>query len=228
MQTTLFLLFSLMFSHSLFASEAIGSYSKGSLKEGDSILERPISIHKLFLARKKFFATDEMHSVLADASEYLRREFPDAEIFQIGDLSAIKGGSAPGHSSHQNGLDVDVVYLTLNKRLQSPEATYWEEDFIVNNKVSSNFHTERNFKIFHELVHRHPVQRIFVDELIKKHLCAYTKTQGIYKQAEVIETLRRLRPLDLHRTHFHVRLRCPESDRECTPQAEVPAGDGCV
>lgn len=209
------------------ASESIGSYSKGSLKNADSILDKSVSIHKLFLARKKFYTSDSMHEVIRDGAEYLRQEFPDVEVLQIGDLSALRGGSAPGHSSHQNGLDMDVVYLTHNKRLQSPEAAYWEEDFIVDGKISPNFHHQRNFAFFYFLVHHHPVQRIFVDAVIKKEMCLYSKQAGIWNDLKVQETLRRLRVLDLHRTHFHVRIRCPETNSSCVSQEEVPKGHGC-
>lgn len=227
MRFKLLLISSLMFfSTGPSASESIGSYSKGTLRNADSVFSRSVNIHKLFLARKKFFTSDQMHEVLRSSADFLRQEFPDAEVLQVGDLSAINGGAAPGHSSHQNGLDMDVVYLTHNKRLQSPQAAYWEEDFIINNKVSENFHTERNFALFKDLVNSHPVQRIFVDALIKKHLCEYVVKKGLNDSASQ-ETLRRLRPLDLHRTHFHVRVRCPETDGKCTPQEEVPGGNGC-
>jgi murein endopeptidase len=51
---------------------------------------------------------------------------PDAPRVGIGDLSRPGGGDfgprfgAPGHASHQNGLDVDVYYPRLDRRERAP------------------------------------------------------------------------------------------------------------
>lgn len=209
------------------ASEAIGYYSKGSLKNGESVLDRGTRIHKLFLARKKFFTSDQMNDVLSDAADFVRQEYPDAEVLQLGDLSAINGGSAPGHGSHQNGLDADLVYMTRNNKLQSPTASFWQEEFVKSGKITSNFHAERNLSLFRYLVMNHPVQRIFVDKIVKRTLCQYMVTNKLTKDAAIQETLRRLRPEPLHGNHFHMRLRCPTTDYGCIKQAEVPKGNGC-
>jgi penicillin-insensitive murein DD-endopeptidase len=220
--------FSMFISHDIYSSEAIGYYSNGSLKDAESIITRKTPIHKLFLQRKKFFTTDEMHEVINDAADFVRLQYPSAELLQIGDLSQEKGGVATGHGSHQNGLDVDIVYLTRNGFLQSPTAAFWEEEF-VNSRgaVTENFHTERNLMLFKHLVTTSPVGRIFVDTAIKKHLCQYAQKNGLLNDVQIKETLRRLRPEALHTNHFHMRITCPKDDKECTSQSEVPAGTGC-
>jgi penicillin-insensitive murein endopeptidase len=209
------------------ASEVIGYYSKGSLKDGESILDKGIKIHKLFLARKKFYTSDQMNDVISDMADFVRQEYPDAETLQLGDLSAVKGGSAQGHGSHQNGLDADLVYLTKNNKLQSPAANFWQEEFVKSGKITSNFHAERNLELFKYLVMNHPVQRIFVDKIIKRTLCQYVTANKLTKDVTIQETLRRLRPEPLHGNHFHMRLRCPTTDYKCVKQAEVPKGNGC-
>ncbi len=209
------------------ATEAIGFYSNGSLKNAESVIDRKLNIHKLFIARQKFFTTNEMLDTISNSIDFLKNEYPNSEPLQIGDLSPKMGGNAPGHASHQNGLDIDVVYLTKNQKLQSPNATYWEEEFVIKNQVSSNFHTERNLQLFKHLVNQSFVERIFVDRAIKKHLCEFAKNNGLYNDPQIQETLRRLRPQDLHSTHFHLRLFCPKSDLQCTPQSLVPSGTGC-
>ena len=190
-----FFIFSLMilFSHNLFSSEAVGLYSSGKLKSAENILDKNILFHKLFLARQKFFTTRQMVDVIEDTSAFVRQTFPDSELIQLGDLSNKDGGKCPGHSSHQNGLDADIVYLTHNKKLQSPNATYWEEEFVKNGVVTSNFHIEKNFELFKYLVHNHPVTRIFVDQAIKKKFCQFAKSKKWLNDKETIETLRRLR-----------------------------------
>lgn len=209
------------------ASEAIGFYSKGSLAGAQSVFERGVPVHKLFLSRQRIYTSDEMHNLLLVATDFLGANFPDAEILQVGDLSARAGGVAKGHASHQNGLDADLVYLRRNGHVQTPGADYWDEDFVSGNKPTANFNSERNLALFRHLVANTPVERIFVDSTIKINLCQYALKNGMMKDPQIVETLRRLRVQNLHRTHFHIRISCPADDHECTPQSEVPSGPGC-
>ena len=63
-----------------------------------------------------------LRRVLAD---YARRH-PDAPPVLVGDLSRPRGGDfgprfgGIGHASHQNGLDADVYYPRLDRRLRRP------------------------------------------------------------------------------------------------------------
>ncbi len=224
----IFLVFLATISASLVnGSESIGYYSSGSLKNAESILDRGTKIHKLFLARKRFYGSLSIQDTISDAVDFINQKYPNAELLQVGDISNKAGGACKEHSSHQNGLDADIVYLTKNGQLQSQNAAYWEEDFVKNGIVSGNFHLERNLELFKYLVMNHPISRIFVDEAIKKELCTYAKKNNLFNDNETLETLRRLRIEKLHSTHFHMRLKCPASDLNCTTQAEVPAGPGC-
>lgn len=217
-------LLSLSIAH---GSESVGFYSSGSLLGAQSVFERGTPIQKLFIARGRLYTSDEMHKALTDASDFIKANYPNAEVLQVGDLSNKKGGEATGHASHQNGLDSDVVYLRKNGYVQSPDAKVWDEDFVTGNSPSQNFDIERNFSLFKYLVKTNPVSRIFVDVAIKKKLCSYANERGELKDPLTLETLRRLRPQDLHRTHFHLRISCPENDHECTPQSEPAKGSGC-
>jgi penicillin-insensitive murein endopeptidase len=209
------------------ASEAIGFYSKGKLLSAKSIFERGTPIHKLFISRGRLYTSDEMHDLLTASSEFIAGNFPDSNPLQVGDLSARAGGQAEGHASHQNGLDGDIVYLRRNHYVHSPKEERWDEFFVSGSKITANFNTERNFALFKYLVLTTPVERIFVDLTIKKDLCNYAKKKGMMSDPQTVETLRRLRPQDLHRTHFHVRISCPVNDRECIPQSAPPEGTGC-
>jgi penicillin-insensitive murein endopeptidase len=226
MKNILSLIAILLFSQ-VHASESVGYYSKGSLINAQSVLDQVPTIQKLFIAREKLYSTDQIFSLLSDASEFISGNFPNSEILQVGDLSAKNGGPAVRHASHQNGLDADIVYLRRNKYVQSNEAAEWDEDFIGKNIPTENFNTERNFALFKFLVTNTPVTRIFVDAAIKKQLCQFANSSGEIKDPATVETLRRLRPEDLHRTHFHLRIGCPPSDHNCTPQSEPVTGSGC-
>lgn len=225
--TRMILVLMILSCSTLSASEAIGYYSSGSLKGSESILERGTNIRKLFLQRKRFFGTTQIQDIISDAADFVRQEFPDAEILQVGDIAHKTGGVLPEHGSHQNGLDVDIVYLTKDGKLQSQNAPYWEEDFVVNGVMSSNLHAERNLALFKHLVINSSVERIFVDAAIKKSLCSFARKNNLLNDLDTSETLRRLRVEKLHRTHFHVRIKCPVTDLKCKAQDAVPAGNGC-
>lgn len=209
------------------ASEAIGYYSSGSLKEAESIQDRGTHIRKLFLQRQRFYGTTDIQDLISDAADFIRQEFPDAEVLQVGDISQKNGGTLAEHGSHQNGLDVDIVYLTKNGKLQSQNAPYWEEEFVKKGVVSSNFHVERNLALFKYFIINKQVERIFVDQAIKIQFCAYAKRNSLLNDPEINETLRRLRVEKLHSTHFHMRIKCPVTDLKCKAQAPVPQGSGC-
>lgn len=218
---------SLFSSTGIMASEAVGYYSDGKLKNSESIIERGTLIRKLFMQRQRFFGTTEMQNTISDAADFVRQTYPDAEVLQVGDIANKDGGACKEHASHQNGLDVDIVYLTKNGKLQSQNAPYWEEEFVKSGKVSQNFYLERNLALFKHLVLTKPVGRIFVDEAIKKAFCTYAKNNNLLKDPETAETLRRIRVEKLHSTHFHLRLVCAEGDYSCKDQAAVPEGTGC-
>jgi penicillin-insensitive murein endopeptidase len=226
-KSVLILAFTIVQVTTLNASEAIGYYSSGSIKDAESIQERGTPIRKLFLQRGRFFGTQEIQDIISDAADFVRQEFPDSEMLQVGDIANKNGGVLKEHGSHQNGLDTDIVYLTRNGNLQSQTAAYWQEEFVKAGVVTANFNTERNLALFKHLIMNTPTERIFVDEAIKRHFCSYAKKNNLLNDSDVKETLRRLRVEKLHTNHFHMRIKCPKTDLKCKAQAAVPAGTGC-
>src|SRR4029450_3812281 len=59
--------------------------------------------------------------ILSVLSAY-RAAHPDAPRVVVGDISFRSGGRMDQHASHQNGLDVDVYYPRLDRRLGAPIA----------------------------------------------------------------------------------------------------------
>ena len=72
------------------------------------------------------YATDRLIRVLLQVLAEFRAAHPDAPRIGIGDLSRPGGGNfgarfgAPGHASHQNGLDADVYYPRLDRQERGP------------------------------------------------------------------------------------------------------------
>ncbi|EQC52336.1 penicillin-insensitive murein endopeptidase [Bacteriovorax sp. DB6_IX] len=215
--------------NSTYASEAIGFYSKGQLKNSEDIYHNSTFI-KLFQKRGKNYTTQEMLTELNKLADLTRRMYPNAERLQVGDLSAQNGGKINRHVSHQNGLDADVVYLRHNNYEQSEEAPEWEEYFVKSGKITKNFHKARNWFILDYLVHNTDANRIFVDQAIKSYYCKEMLNKAKYSKEEIARhtaTLRVLRPAKYHKTHFHLRLNCPKDDKRCENQVPPPAGSGC-
>ncbi|PHK96678.1 penicillin-insensitive murein endopeptidase [Pseudoroseomonas rhizosphaerae] len=141
----------------------------------------------------------------------------------IGDLGQPRGGPMPwGHASHQIGLDVDI-WLDLNPKPALPPAARERIEVPSVVRPDGLAVDPARFTPAHatliRLAAEHPaVDRIFVNPAIKQALC---------EVAPGASWLRRVRPWRGHDSHFHVRLRCPEGQPGCQPQAPVPQGDGC-
>jgi murein endopeptidase len=72
------------------------------------------------------WGTDRLLRVLLRVAREFRAVHRAAPPLLIGDLSRRRGGDfgprfgPPGHASHQNGLDVDIYYPRLDRRLRAP------------------------------------------------------------------------------------------------------------
>ncbi len=214
-------------SINLFASEAIGFYSRGKLKNAVFVDDYSNShFVKLYRGRGQNFGTKEIFFAVTGLSSFMQSQYPSVEKIQVGDLAAMRGGKINRHKSHQNGLDADIVYFRVNEFQQSESYPEWYEDFVKSGKLTKNFDIERNWEAFKYLVHNNNVGRIFVDGVIKNSLCEYAKKVGEYEQE--IEVLRVIRPENsVHKNHFHLRLKCPSSNRRCKKQREPNKGSGC-
>ncbi|PIK15591.1 penicillin-insensitive murein endopeptidase [Halobacteriovorax sp. JY17] len=208
-----------------YSSEAIGFYSKGSIINSSSIDEYSGDFEKLFRSRKRLFATDHLLSFISDFTSEFTSSHPGIEKFQIGDISAERGGFVSRHSSHQNGLDVDVVYLRVNKKGQDVDYPEWGEYFVKNGKLTRNFDISKNWQLFQFIISKGGVGRIFVDTAVKKKFC---ELYGSSPSPREKETLRRLRPAANHLTHFHLRLKCHKSYANCREQDDPSSGSGCA
>lgn len=209
-------------------NQTVGFYSTDGKLTSDNFMPLEGEGYvKLFRPRNRLFATTDMIQVLVYAGENLRKLYPSSERMQIGDISQRGGGEISGHASHRNGLDADIVFLRNNHKEQDPNfLDGFIETFVFKGEVTNNFDVKRNWDLFKVFVSTKRVRRIFVDVAVKMKLCSYVLNfEGLTPLAE--ETLRRLRPLEGHDDHFHIRLTCPKRSPKCDDQEEVPEGPGC-
>lgn len=206
--------------------QAIGFFSHGDLINSSSLPFESHGILKIMRGRNRAYATDDLVRILVDAANTIALDFPGGERLQVGDISGAGGGPLGRHASHQNGLDADVAYYRRNHNEQNPSNDLgFDEDFAPNGDLSINFDSDRNGEIFSRLIQTGRVNRIFVDEVIKKHFCLKWKTQ--VSDEKVAAVLRSLRPLKNHHDHFHLRLTCPPTSPRCIEQETPPPGTGC-
>ena len=204
-------------------TQAKGFYTKGELIHGMNLMEGAgKSIHKLLMDRKRYYGTSELVSLIQEMAQFVSEKLAPGQPLQIGDLSKKNGGKLAEHESHQNGLDVDIVYLSKNGQLQAQKESYWTEWFVDN----GNFDIEKNWELVKWISKKSNVQRIFVDGAVKQALCKQAHKRGELKSH--VRALSLLRPENaVHKTHFHLRLACPVDDKACVSQESASQESGC-
>jgi len=210
--------------------QAIGFYAKGSLESPSRLEDDGIGFLKIFRSRDRGYGSQDLISFLVGLGTRVLELHPEGERIQIGDLSGPRGGYISGHSSHQNGLDVDTSFLRVDRREQNLEnESGFDEAFVQGGRLTPNFDLERNWSFFASAAATGRVQRMFVDPAIKRTYCKSMRDIGpesVWPTATV-ETLRRLRPYPNHDDHIHFRLYCPAGSGRCKEQEEVAPGSGC-
>ncbi len=142
----------------------------------------------------------------------------------IGDIGQARGGPAPGHASHQIGLDIDVWMLPpprLDLSRREREAISSISVRAANQReVNANW-TPTHHRILEAAARDPEVERIFVTAPVKLRMCADAPRRDR-------AWLAKIRPWWGHDTHFHVRLSCPAGAPGCRNPDPLPEGDGCA
>ncbi len=144
-------------------------------------------------------------------------------ILLIGDMAMPRGGRfVSGHASHQTGLDADVWFRMVKKKLSDKELRKpWALTIVRDNLRDVNgYYGKDIYKLVKLAAEDDRVERIFVNAAIKNRLCEDTP------EAER-GWLGKVRPWWGHTAHMHVRLACPEGAADCVKQAPPPKGTGC-
>lgn len=197
------------------ASAAIGGYSAGCLAGGVELPLKGRGWEVMRPERRRHFAHRQMIDFVRALAAAARKA--GLGTVALGDLSQPRGGPAPsGHSSHQTGLDIDVWYA-IGRRGKNPKPAPMVDR--ARNRVAPRWGA-RQVKLVALAAGDPRVERVFVHPVIKRALCDTVKGDRSW--------LRRVRPWWGHDEHFHVRLRCPDGNDSCLPQASIADGDGCA
>lgn len=207
------------------APRAIGDYSSGCLQGARALPEIGEGYQVMHPSRVRYFG----HPDLVDFLQTLGRNVREAglKVIVLGDMSQPRGGlTFGGHASHQNGLDVDIWFRYPKpagvRALTKQEREQYKAQSILDGKTSSIQSQWRKYAagVLKLAAQDERVERIFVNPIIKRELCAQTGKDR--------DWLRKIRPFYGHDDHLHVRLACPQDSPDCKPQAPLPQGDGCA
>lgn len=200
-------------------SEAIGFYSRGCLKGGKTFKGNERGLIVSQTRRGRFWAHSDLIDILTELGEFSHRVLKKAVV--VGDLSLSRGGpTVGGHNSHQNGLDVDLWFHLFKQDKVGSSFGFWQTEAMKSALKDNSFGKDQEM-ILSFLSQDKRVQRIFVHPKIKKILCE--NPSATFNE----DQLAKIRPWYGHDDHLHLRLFCPEGNKNCEPQKDVPKGSDC-
>mgnify|MGYP000979689956 FL=1 len=200
---------------------AIGNYSQGCAQGLVQMPESGPSWQSMRLSRDRHWGHPEMIGFLQGLSRAAQQA--GWQGLYIGDISQPRGGPmTSGHASHQIGLDADIWMLPpTSLRLTPQQRENLSSVSVVANggtALSGNW-TGGHMSIMRAAARDPRVERIFVDPVAKVAMCQMETGNR--------DWLRKIRPINNHDYHFHVRLNCPAGSI-CQRPNPIPAGDGCA
>ena len=193
--------------------QAVGKANDGSLL-GASLLAKEGEGYVRSSSDATSWGAGSMISLLENSSAlYMQTYNPSVKIY-IGDISLQTGGKYSPHSSHQNGLDVDVLYMG-NKRYDSV--------FDKDGNLTDRYNYQANWDYWRIVVSQQIlkndkpvsiVSMILVDPKLKELIDIWAQAQNFTDPLDA-EILKLLRPTVAHDDHFHLRLRCSPYHPQC-------------
>lgn len=148
-------------------------------------------------------------------------------VMLVGDLSSKHGGPLAGHRSHQSGRDADVgFYLRDEKGRQVVLDQFVRIDGQgkVIGKRGVYFDDERNWELVRSWLRdtRAGISHVFVATHVRNRILAYARSSNARKRYhdDAAKLLVQPRNSSVHDDHYHVRITCPERQKDiCVEQA---------
>lgn len=207
---------------------AVGTYAKGCGAGLSQLPQSGPTWQAMRLSRNRNWGHPEAIDFIQRLSAYAAKQPGWAGLY-IGDISQPRGGPmTSGHSSHQIGLDIDIwmlppksLRLSRTDRENISSISVRSAD---QRRVNGNW-TPQHAAILEAAARDKDVDRIFVTAPVKVELCKSAKSSDK-------SWMQKIRPLYGHNTHFHVRLKCPKSNKACVTQTPSvkelsKGGNGC-
>jgi penicillin-insensitive murein endopeptidase len=206
----------------LMEARAIGFYSKGCLAGAVALPINGKTWQVMRLSRNRMWGHPNLIRLLERLSK--RGTKVGWPGLLVGDLAQPRGGPMlTDHNSHQVGLDADVWLTSMppRKLTRAEREEMSAIDVVAADRkdVDPNVWTPAHVGIIKSAANEPEVERIFVNPAIKKALCREAGSDRSW--------LWKVRPYWGHDYHFHIRMRCPVGNGECTAQEPPAYEDGC-
>jgi murein endopeptidase len=190
---------------------SMGSPNSGQLKGGvhlDADGDRMGVGFVIAPGRKALFGTRDTVRHVKDCCARYRWKYAKAPPINIGDLSSRDGGHLGNHLSHQSGRDIDLGFLT-----KPPQS----KGFFNREATRSNLDVPKQWFVVQCFLDKPETQYIFMShdvfgalrDHVRKNKSLWHKYRNHFSFAGA------LRPDNEHRTHMHIRFRCPGNDKNC-------------
>mgnify|MGYP001627195271 FL=1 len=204
------------------AARVVGSHARGCLAGAVGLPVDGPGWQAMRLSRNRTFGHPRLVALIERLAREARADGWPGLL--VGDLAQPRGGPMlTGHASHQIGLDADIWLTPMPERRLSEEERETLPAVSMLREGSRRVDPTRFGPVQVALIRRtasySEVARIFVHPGIKQALCERAGPDRAW--------LAKVRPWWGHDSHFHVRLRCPESEPLCRDQDPPPEGDGC-
>lgn len=189
---------------------SIGKASRGRLVRGVELPERP----DLYTRRKpeeSFGSTHTITQLMAAVTRF-RHETGFNRAVVIGGISKARGGRFRPHKSHQSGRDIDIrMPLTAageGKKHVGPGDIDWRA----------------TWRLIHAFLVGGEVEYVFLEHALQKRLYKAARESGATKEQLALwlqwpnkpKTNKGvIRHVKGHVVHFHVRIRCAETEKFC-------------
>jgi len=206
-------------------TESIGSYTAGCIRNAAPIPVSGEGFQVIRLGRGRYYANPETIEYITSLAKNVSEKL--GGILLIGDVAQRTGGPMyDEHSSHQTGLDADILFwqhpIALKRQLTITERMHIFPQSVLNYDQTGIDAFKWDVKV-EEIIKiaasDKRVDRIFVNPIIKRRLCQTHPGE---------KWLGKLRPWYGHDGHFHVRLKCPPGGALCETQEPLNMfDDGC-
>ena len=205
-----------------YTSLSYGTPTRGRLSDAQFLGESEF-VHHVDAQNCNFWGTDELVGVVGRVARKVAAENPGVRL-TVGELSQEEGGDIVGHSSHENGRDVDFGFYWVDEdglpyepsRLINVRA---DKTAVVDGKTLT-FDVARNWKIIEALLtdEEADLNIALINVRIRRWLLDYARESGVSDdlrhRASVVMRVPK-RGAHPHLNHFHVRIYCPEDDGQC-------------
>jgi penicillin-insensitive murein endopeptidase len=205
------------------SSVSYGKPSRGYLIDGVKLPDKGegYTTREVWAQRGNRFGTDELVDMLKAVAHRMHAKIADVRLV-IADLSSNGGGAAHlFHRSHQSGRDADLLYYMRDAQGQPFEADamrVFGRNLVAKDGSGIRVDVPRTWQLVKELLTADEavVQYIFMYQPIAERVIDYAQQnhEDPVIIARAIKACRQPGDSAPHNDHMHVRIYCPDTDRQ--------------